>query len=154
MKKLFAVLMMVLSLVGCVPQPSVSRNISLSNVPSELVQIPNVTVSRPRAGGWVQIDAVNCGIAVHSEAPWLDQSEAFASSPSGLPDYSRQVRFIGTDLGSFANGWNVYIKLEDYKRFIVFAARSGCNISDMIVVYTVYAGAERPVVVVNEHITE
>lgn len=154
MKKLFAMLMMVLSLVGCVPQPSVSRTISLRDNSNGLVQIPNVTVARPRSGGWVAIDAINCGVAVHSESSWLDQSVAFESSPSGLPNYSRQVRFIGTDFGNFTNGWKVYIPLEQFKRFVVFAARSGCDISNLVVVYTVYAAEQRPVVVVNEHITE
>ena len=168
MKKLFAVLMMVLSLVGCVPQPSVSRTISLGDNSSELVQIPGASLADLSIGAhvdpaydfYVSMEIVGCGYRNNLWA--FNKNHAYGFYPWDTGpyyhvdgrDFSTQRRFIGVDFGSESEGWRVFVGRSEFNRTMRLAEQHGCNISDMIVVYTVYAGAERPVVVVNEHITE
>lgn len=168
MKKLFAVLMMVLSLIGCVPQPSVSRTISLSDNSSELVPVPGGSLPDLSIGAhvdpaydfYVSVEIVECGYRRNLWA--FNKNHAYDFYPWDTGpyhaegrDFSIQRRFVGTDFGSQSEGWKVFVARSEFRQTMRLAEQSGCNISNAIVVYTVHTDQNSQfVIVVNEHITE
>lgn len=168
MKKLFAVLMMVLSLDGCVPQPSVSRTISLSENSSDLVQIPRVLLSDLSVGAnvdptydfYVSMEIVGCDYRRNLWAFNKNHAYGFYPWDNGPyhaegRDFSMQRRFAGVDFGSQEEGWKVFVGRSEFNQTMRLAEQRGCNISDSVVVYTVHTDQNSQfVVVVNEHITQ
>lgn len=173
MKKLLPILLVIVSLFGCVPQPSVSRTISLSDNSSELVQVPGVLLTDLSVGAYtdptydfyVSMEIVGCD---YRHTFWaFNKNHAYGFYPWDAGpyhaegrDFSIQRRFLGTDFGNSVDGWRVFIFSGEFKEHMRVAAQSGCNISNAVVIYTVHLDTVHPdqnsqfAVVVNEHVVE
>lgn len=168
MKKLLPILLVIVSLFGCVPQPSVSRTISLSDNSSELLQVPGVLLGdlsigahiEPDYNFYVSMEIVGCDYRDNFWAFNKNYAYGFESwdtEPYHVAgrDFSIQRRFFGTDFGNQLEGWKVFIGRPQFNQTMRSAGQRGCNISNAIVVYTVHLTQNSQfVVVVNEHVVE